>query len=266
MTRFEALTRWEPQADGTSLGSIPEDWLQGRGAFGGLLAAAIVDGMQRRINEPARWLRSLTVHFAAPAAVGPAVLSVEVAREGAWVTQLTATIRQAGQIVTTASASFARDRASTMAIEDAVAPVAVPLAQAVVTPHGPQFPVFAQHYVYRFACGGFPYAGQQPARLGGWIRLREDVGPDAVMLTALLDAWPPAAVVAMEKPVAAATIDWTVHFLRPLPPGASASDWYHFEAHTPFAQDGYAEEYGVLLAQDGKTVLARTRQLVVVFG
>jgi acyl-CoA thioesterase len=81
-------------------------------------------------------------------------------------------------------------------------------------------------------------------------------------VAALADAWPPAIFPAATSPVAAPTIELTVHFRSPLPaPGR----WALGVFESRVARDGFFEEDGVLWSEDGE-VIAQSRQLALAIG
>src|SRR5512140_3761693 len=73
---------------------FPDSWQQGRGAFGGLVLAAIIRSIEAELADPARALRTLTAEFCGPARPEPAELAVEVLREGSAVTTVDCRLTQ----------------------------------------------------------------------------------------------------------------------------------------------------------------------------
>lgn len=62
---FEEVIGFEAP-DGHPVGEVPEEWTQGRTAYGGLMAAAAVRAMTSAV-EPARKLRHFSAQFVAAA-------------------------------------------------------------------------------------------------------------------------------------------------------------------------------------------------------
>jgi acyl-CoA thioesterase len=119
-----------------------------------------------------------------------------------------------------------------------------------------------QNYSVRPAIGEPAFSGG-PAHSGAWLRAREPRPLDASLAAAMLDAWFPAPFVRLERPAAAPTIDYTVHFRSPLPPpGATAEDPYLAVFRTGLARHGFFEEDGELWSADG-VLLAHSRQLAL---
>jgi acyl-CoA thioesterase len=115
----------------------------------------------------------------------------------------------------------------------------------------------------RPALGGAMFAGAEEALTGGWLRFSEARGTDAIALAMFADAWFPAPWVRLREPVAAPTIDLTVHFRGPraataLAPGEPVLAVFR----STTAADGFFEEDGELWTRDG-VLLAQSRQLAL---
>ncbi|TMF87528.1 MAG: thioesterase family protein, partial [Chloroflexi bacterium] len=75
---FDQAIRSERVATGRYSYVWGDEWIGMRGPHGGFLAAVLLRAMEAEVG-PGRAPRSLTVHFAAPPAVGPS--QIEVAEE-----------------------------------------------------------------------------------------------------------------------------------------------------------------------------------------
>ncbi len=241
-------------------------WQQGRGAYGGLVAAIFVRAFEAETADPARWMRTLTVHFCAPVLAGPTQVDVTVERVGKYVTQVSGRMHQNGATVATALATMALDRPGGAPWTTVVAPPMVPLAESPIAPFVPRMPSFLQFVETRYVGGELPFSGGNVAELGGWCRFREPVTPDTAMFAALLDVWPPAvAVLARGFEATASSVDLTYHFLQPLPlAGVDPDASYWMQSRSQVQVQGYAEEHGELWTADGRLV-ARARQWVAIF-
>src|SRR5688500_15596981 len=91
-------------------GTIDASWYQGRGAFGGIMAALLVSEMQAKVADAARSPRSVTVHFCGPATEGPMEVKTEIVRSGSRVSHATARVVRGAETMTLATASFAKPR------------------------------------------------------------------------------------------------------------------------------------------------------------
>jgi acyl-CoA thioesterase len=115
----------------------------------------------------------------------------------------------------------------------------------------------------RPAVGERLFAGAGEAVTGGWLRFADARATDAIALAMLADAWWPAPWVRLREPVAAPTIDLTVHFRAPraaaaLEPGEPVLAIFR----SATAADGFFEEDGELWTRDG-VLLAQSRQLAL---
>jgi acyl-CoA thioesterase len=264
-TAFERALDWRETAPGRFEGEFDTSWNQGRGAFGGLVTAVFVRAIERTLNDPSRTIRSLTSHLAAPALAGEAVLEVVVGRAGKNVSQVSAKLVQNGEIVASTLATVASRRDVDWSWVERPDWAAKPPDDVLELPELPGAPVFTQHYRYRFCVGAAPFSGADRPELGGWIRFAEPVPLDAAAIGAIIDVWPPAVASLATTPRVASTVDLSVHFLEPLPLPAELGQLVLYRGYSPWAKDGYAEEYGELYASDGR-IVARTRQWVAIFG
>jgi acyl-CoA thioesterase len=245
-------------------GSVDASWLQGRGAFGGLLSAGLVRCLRDTVVEPGFVPRTLTVHFCAPAREGAIDVVTRIERQGVHVAHLTARILQDDKPVVVATSTFASART----IDDAGAhydlthmPQAPAWSDVEPVPVGvPLMPVFTQHFEYRFCMGPGVFSGGDEPLMGAWVRPRDVVTLDAPLVAALLDTLPPAVFSRLSTPRAAASVDLTVHFCADLH-DVPASLPLLVTASSRTARDGYTDQQHELWTQDGK-LLAHARQLV----
>ena len=97
-------------------GFFGEEWYQGRGVFGGLTAAVLLEAML--VEEPLRSPRSFTIHCTSPVISGEAVVQVFTEHRGKKVTHLSGRLLQKNndqngefsRVVAFASASFGDKR------------------------------------------------------------------------------------------------------------------------------------------------------------
>ena len=266
MSYLEA-TAWRRSAVGTYETAIDPTWLQGRGAYGGLLGAGILRSLTHALESPRRAPRSLTVHFAAPALPGPLKLTIVREREGASVAHFSARVLQNGAVVCIATATFASPRATQVTYDDVTVPEVSPADAISALPFGPPLPTFCQHFELRPAIGHYPYTSAAEAVCGGYVRIPGAGLLDAPLAVALLDAWPPAVTTRLAKPAPAATVDFTVHFFHELPvPDAKPDEPHLVVVRSRIAGHGYGEELCELFSPRTRTgpgqLLAQARQLV----
>lgn len=252
-----------PVGDRYELDVVP-GWRMGRGAFGGLVVAALLRAIEHRIADPARTVRSVTAELPGPVEHGTVDITVDILRRGNNVSTLRAAITQAGEIRSHAVAVVAAGRGGSSAPgwNDLVRPEAPPWREVVASPPQgpPPRPEFAQHFEYRVV-EGVPGAGG--TRALGWLRAR-DPGPrlDAGYIAAMIDAWFPVAFIRLAaRPMAtiAFTLDIAgrVDDLDPAEP-------LLYRATAPVCSDGYAFETRELWSPDGRLIAINHQTFVII--
>lgn len=253
-------------APGEHRGAIDAGWAQGRGAYGGLVAAICARALEADAPRE-QSLVTLTVAFCAPATAGEARVRTELVRGGRNVSTMRATLeRDGGETIATALATVARRRAGGLAHGD-LRPPEVPAPDRVADgPEAHYIPAFTRGFSFRQCLGPPPFEGGREARVGGWCRIEEDgLAIDAALACALLDAWPPAAAALSDGWCPVASIELAVHFLAPLPLArAEARPWLLYDARSQHVAGGLADESSSLWTEDGRA-LATARQRIAIF-
>jgi acyl-CoA thioesterase len=227
------------------------------GPNGGYLATIVLRAMAAAVADPLRAPRSLTLHYLRPPAAGAVELEVAVERAGGSVTSLSARMTQDGRLCVLALGAFAVELPS--AAEYAAAPPAVaPYADVEAAPGGEGIPPIFERLETRPALGGAMFAGGDEARTGGWMAFRAPRVVDAPALATFVDAWWPAPFTRLTVPIAAPTVELTVHFRAQRPVDGPVLGV--FASRT--SAEGFFEEDGELYGQDG-VLLAQSRQLAL---
>lgn len=261
-TGFDDDTALAQVRHGEYEGHIRDGWWVGRGPHGGYVAAIVLRAMEMTLDDPRRHPRSFTIHYLEPPAAAPCRVAVTVERSGRTLTTLSARLTQAGRTCAIALAAFALPKAS-FSFSDAVMPEVPPPEQAPLLRRLEQGPAFAERFDYRWGIGDPPFSGSRYARVGGWIRLAEPRVADDLLVATYTDAWMPCIFPVLREPLAAPTMDLTIHFRTDLPlPNARPEDYILavFESH--LAGNGAFEEDGMLWSRDG-VLLAQSRQLAM---
>jgi acyl-CoA thioesterase len=244
-------------------GSIDASWFQGRGAFGGLLAGLLLSSMEEEVADAARAPRSLTVHFAGPAAEGPYTIATEIVRKGSRVTAATARLSSRGVVSTFGSASFCADRPAdthygTATMPEVDPPESLRPFPRDFTPGG--LPVFLQHLDVRFCGGQMPFSSAAKPGIAAWVKLTRALPVDAAVASLLIDALPPAICAMFDVRRAVASVDFRIDFFERLP-RSRPEDFHLVSIASRWAGSGYTEELRELWTRDG-VLLAQCRQLV----
>ncbi|MAD61651.1 MAG: hypothetical protein CMH49_09125 [Myxococcales bacterium] len=243
-----------------SSGSFDESWYQGRGVFGGLSAAIILQGMIEL--EPLRSPRTFTLHCVAPILAGDAKLFVKCERRGAKVSHLSARLLDTNQrVLAFASASFGEARSFSKHIAALAAPDAPLPNQVEEVPKDLEImPAFCRYFSYRFCLDHLPYTQAKEATMGGWCQLRQNLPISYPYLACILDAWAPAVFPTLTAPIRAASVDFTYHFLCNREELLNLELPFLYRGEVLSLSDGYAEERDYLWDRKGKAI-ATARQL-----
>jgi acyl-CoA thioesterase len=265
-TRFDRDIALSPAGDGDFDVRIDEGWWVMRGPNGGYVAALLANAFEAAVADPARTLRSLTVHYLRPPRAGAAHIETRIERAGRGLTSATARLVQEGALLALAIAAFGVARPGPE-LNHAEPPVVPP--PSVLPPRGPAHVPIHARYDQRFAIGPRYFDGERgrEAVTGGWIRLAEDRrAMDAALLAAYADAWPPAVFGAAELPQimgGVPTIDLTVHVRAGREHWCRPDEYALVVFRTREVRDGFLEEDGEIWSPRG-ILLAQSRQLALV--
>lgn len=257
-------SRLERVDEGAYAWRVPDGWQQGRGAFGGLVIAALARAALATERDPARRLRSLTAELCGPAQVGDARIVVEWLRRGSKLSNLEARLLQSGEVVARAGFVLAEARRAVElpALEPPQALGAGWEALEPVPLGPPLGPVFSQHYAYRLTAHP-PFAGAREASAEGWVSASGGGALDVPAVLALLDVWWPAHFATLEAPRPSATVSFTAQLL--VDPSELAAEPLYHRARAVASSGGYLVELRELWARDGRLV-ALNQQTFAVLG
>jgi acyl-CoA thioesterase len=259
------VTSPRPAGDRYQL-DVAEGWLQGRGAFGGLVFGSLIRAIESKLGDPARQLRSLTAEVPGPVERGTVEIAVEALRHGKNMSTMRAALSQHGEVRGHAVAILASNRPSAAATSwNEMTPPELP-DWASIEPaplvRGGGWPEFTQHFEYRLV-EGMPLGGKA-ARALGWIRPRDPGAPrDAAYIAAMIDAWWPAALARFTAWRPMATIAFTLHIaggVDGLDPEAPLA----YRATAPVCGDGYFLETRELWGGDGRLVAVNQQTFAII--
>lgn len=261
-TEFDLGTAVARTGEDAFTANLSRDWWVFTGPNGGYVASVLLRALTERVDDPSRMARSLTVHYLRPPAEGPVAIATRLVRAGRSVATLQATLTQDGTDVALATAVFARPRPF-WEFNDAEMPAARPPEETPLSSWPPElFPPISQRFTYRPVSKETAFSGEPRAELACWLRLNEPRPLDPVLLATLADAAAPAVFPKADRPVAATTIDLTVHFRAPV--DAEPYDGWALTAfRSRVSVDGFVEEDGEVWSADGR-LLAQSRQLALV--
>lgn len=254
------LAATEP--DGDRLRStVPDSWMQGRTAYGGLSAALALHGALR-LTEPRFSLRTALVAFVGPVA-GDCAVAAEVLRRGKSSEAVWATVRSDGGVGTQATFLFGRDRESAVDASALPAPD-VPHFDDLEERRARELPTFTQHFDMRLAGGERLASGSDRGELIWWVRFRDAVNaPPAVALLALGDSLPPAAMCHMTAPAPVSSTSWMLHLLDLEPD--TEDGWWLLRSTATHTRGGFSAQEMTIWNTAGRAV-ATGGQGVAVYG
>lgn len=234
---------------------IPDAWLQGRTAYGGLSAALALGAVLQRWDDLPP-LRSAQVAFVGPLA-GPVEIVPVLLRRGRTAAFVQADMRAEGKLGLRATFVFMHAQESHVALP---APVLAgselpPLGEVLAPPPGLQF-------VHQFELRktGEERAGE--ALLARWARLRVRDGlAPAVEMLAIGDVLPPAAMRLFRKHGPISSMSWQLNCLADLP--ATEDGWWLVRARAEQALGGSSSQTMGTWSRSGAQVVAATQSIAI---
>lgn len=257
-----------PVGAGTFGWDVPDGWQQGRGAWGGLVAAAVVRAVDLSESSSQRSLRTLSLHLPSPLPVGMATVRVSPLRVGSGVSTSTVRVENgAGEVCAHAVVLTGRTRVPDLAAEARTWPTAVPPKLPAWTdlpplPVGlPGMPTFMRHLEMR-AVQGLPLQGGV-ARSLGYVRFAAQVTWDARALVAIVDSWWPMVLTALRSARPVATVSYAAHVLVD-PSTVPDGEPLVYEASMAGTDGGFTTETRRLWTLDGRLAVENHQSVVVI--
>lgn len=262
------------RADGDALHfEIDAGWLQGRSAFGGLVAALGVHALRERLRadgiDPPP-LRALQTSFVAPVDAGVLEVHAQRLRSGRSAHQAMAQLRQGGQVRSVLLAVFAAERDSAIEPLHPRRPADVPPAEAL--PSVPYVagaaPPFLQHFEMRWAGGPPPYSGGRGHTNQMHLRLRDpapQVVDDELLAVLLADVAPTPVIGQPRERVPASSVTWALELRTDPYRRSDPLAWWRADTEALAVDGGLVNQAARLWAPDGRLAALGT-QLVAVFG
>ena len=261
-TEFDRRTAVRSAGDGGYEGVVDERWNVMRGPHGGYIAAMMLRALTTELGDPERVPRSLTVYYPAAPAAGPVSIRCAVERSGRSMSTVSARMEQDGAPTCLAIGAFSSPWPEAVGFDDTERPDVPGPEELPKLERGGLVPPFSQYFDFKPTVGDAWFTESERALSGGWMRLLEPHALDAPLVAALADAWPPAVFPKAAGPVAAPTVELTVHFRGGLP---AAGEWVLGVFESRVGRGGFFEEDGTLWTRDGD-LIAQSRQLALAIG
>lgn len=228
------------------------------GTHGGYLAAIVLRAMARLVGDPERIVRSLGLDLLAPVKPGALDLWPRLDRVGSSTSGATLRLEQAGDSVGIAHALFGSRRRAVEYIGVQM-PNVPPPEECEPIAEKPAPDALAGLLVeHRPAAPPLPLSGSERAEILVWMRTVEHRPLDALSLSMLADAAPPALFAHLTQFVSIPSVEINLHFGAV--DAAIDSPWVLGVFRTCQAAGGYAVEDGELWTPSGRLVL-QARQL-----
>lgn len=243
---------------------VPEGWLQGRGAWGGLVVAAAVRAA-RAVDPDAPPLREVSVHMVGPVMAGPARVACTLVRRGSATAVWQVTIDSAaGETWVVATVVFGGARALDVDARPTLTMPEAPdwraLEPLVLEP--PLAPEFLQHLAVR-PLGGYPYSGSSDEVLA-WVAPAVAIeGYDDATLTGMVDALWPAALVQVTTARPMATLSFSATLLVDPATVDAATPLLHRGRMLGIAE-GYSTESRELWTADGRLAVLNSQVIAII--
>ena len=260
LTGFSSmLATLAPQGEHFTI-SLPEDWLQGRTAYGGLTAALCLQAALLAFPELPP-LRSAQVAFIGPA-TGELKISPSMLRQGKSAAFVGVDLVGDVGLAVRATLCFGAGREFPQQHVGHPMPETPPRETCPDFFHWSDKPHFMAHFEGRLAGGSLPLsAGPRPEMLV-WLRHRDaEVRGDVVSLLALADALPPIAYAVFDAAVPISTMTWAADMLQP--EINNPQGWWLLRGETETLSEGYSAQSAVIWHPDGYPVMAARQQVAL---
>ncbi len=247
---------------------IPENWSQGRTAYGGLVAAMIYANMRNKVAED-RLVRSVQISFIGPTLVSkPFQLSTTILRQGKSVSQLQGTISQDNKLCTQIYAAFGKPVPSTINYQGThditdFDPQDHSQAKPSIPPE--LSPSFINYFDILPLVGDYPFSGSKEEKMGGLMRFKDEPKQfHETHLIAAIDCWPPATLAMTTTIAPASTMMWNIEFAQPQPT-IEPTDYLSYLANIRHCDGGYGYTAAKIWNKENRLV-ALSNQTVITYG
>lgn len=253
----ELIAGLQPIENGGWRTTIPDNWLQGRTAYGGLSTAlALHAATASDADLPP--LRSAQVSFVGPLAGSVSILTQRL-RRGRNAAFVQVDVESEAGLGLRAVFVFMGPVESKVELRAGTAPDFPPPQPGDRTFRGTKVATFTQNFEFldhRHATNG-------PAEWLRWVRVTDRAGLHPMVELALVaDCLPPAALKLVGGPAPVSTMTWLLNLLGPAP--ATQDGWWLLRANADFASAGSSSQVMGIWNTAGEPI-AEQMQSVAIF-
>lgn len=240
--------------------NVPETWMQGRTAYGGLTAALCLEAA--RALAPGLPVRAVQVAFVGPVN-GDVTCKAEILRQGKNTVFVSVRMTSSEGVLADCIMTFGASRQSSLSFADLPPPDVQDPEDVKPYFRNHQGPAFAQNFDLLIAGGNPPMSGADKADVSIWMRHKDPATPmDAVSLLALADAPPPAAMAMFKEPGRISSMTWMAEFLTE---DIETQDRWFLARHVAqTARNGYSSQEMLLWNKDRQPIMVG-RQTIALF-
>lgn len=263
MTGFNTLTEAVTSNGDGYKSAIPDNWRQGRTAYGGLTAGLSLVAAQRQFPNLPR-LRSAVVNFIGPVTEDP-VFSSRLLRQGRNVTSIETEAKIETGSVATSTFIFGAARDSELSVQLPAPDAPAPDACELFTPEFARdfVPIFFHNFDTRLIAGARPMSGAKEGYIRTWSRHKDPASREGMAsLLTLGDVLPPAAMPMLKKMGPVSSVNWMFNVLVDDP--QTDDGWWHVETKLTAASGGYSSQVMRYWNTDG-VLVAEGMQAVAIF-
>ncbi|WP_300541806.1 thioesterase family protein [Maricaulis sp.] len=243
--------------ENTLAATLPDTWMQGRTAYGGLSAALALEAAMR-CEPDLPPLRSAQIAFIGPLA-GEVQAETRLLRRGRTAAYIEVEVFGGGKLGLKALFVFMLELESSIDYADEALPDAPPYAEAAPAMNHPDPKFFTNNLEYRHA---LPVGERDTPDFLRWVRLKQRDGlHPMVELMAVGDALPPAAMALFDGPGPISSMTWMVNLLMPQP--ATSDGWWLSRTTADYARGGSSSQKMALWNADGKPVLTGMQSVAI---
>lgn len=237
--------------------SVPDTWMQGRTAYGGLTAAlALEAAMRSQPDLPP--LRSAQIAFVGPLA-GTVTVKTELLRRGRTAAFIEANVYADGKLGLKALFVFMVGLESSVDYAGSARPEVPDAANAAPARANPDPKFFTSNLEYRH---GLPLEERHTPDFLRWVRLNERAGlHPMVELMAIGDALPPAAMALFSKPGPISSMTWQINLLMAEP--VTAEGWWLSRSTADLARHGSSSQVMQVWNADREPVISGMQSVAI---